>query len=387
MSNDKTEREPQEGSGKTEEQLTAARAEVEALQAEVTELRQQASSDTEERKGARRQQWRWWIVALLIILGSIVGAGANLAMWMRAVVLDTDTWVATVAPLSRNPVVAAAVGDYAVEELFRAVDIEQAVHDVLPEQITVLAAPLVAVLQDFARDIAADVIKSDEFYKIWVGANRLAHEQIVAVLQFDRGVIALSEGRVVLDLSDLLEPILNNPVLSELGLVTSDNLGEIVLYENQQIAAIQGALRLLNQVAFVLPLLVLVAFIAAWWLAPRRRTTLLYIGVAVIATMALFLIALSLAQPIFLGPIAGELARAVAGEIWGIVLHGLVIQTVVILVIGVIIAAGAALAGPQPRAVAIRTGVRNWASNLTDRSRSQNGQSVSENDAQEEGGS
>jgi hypothetical protein len=50
--------------------------------------------------------------------------------------------------------------------------------------------------------------------------------------------------------------------------------------------------------------------------------------------------------------------RLLAGEIWRVVVRGLYAQTILVLVIGLLLIAGAALAGPSPRAVAIRAGVR-----------------------------
>ena len=77
--------------------------------------------------------------------------------------------------------------------------------------------------------------------------------------------------------------------------------------------------------------------------------------------MALTLLLLAIAQPIVMAYIVDPVIRAFAGEIWGLVLRGLIIQTILVGIVGLLIALGAWLAGPHSRAVAIRSGVRGWA--------------------------
>jgi hypothetical protein len=60
-----------------------------------------------------------------------------------------------------------------------------------------------------------------------------------------------------------------------------------------------------------------------------------------------------------LASILDPFVRLLAGEIWDVVVRGLYIQTILVLVIGLILIAGAALAGPSPQAIAVRTGIRN----------------------------
>jgi hypothetical protein len=76
--------------------------------------------------------------------------------------------------------------------------------------------------------------------------------------------------------------------------------------------------------------------------------------------MAVSLVVFGLAQPAALASIVDPRLRDVAGEIWGIVIRGLYVQTVLLLVVGVLIALGVWVAGPAPRAVVARTAVRGW---------------------------
>jgi hypothetical protein len=113
----------------------------------------------------------------------------------------------------------------------------------------------------------------------------------------------------------------------------------------------------------LLPLLSLAAFGIAVWVSLWRRRTLLQIGVGAAITMALSLLVLRLARSQVLDQVANALYQAAAEAVWDIVLRGLVVQTVVVLLVGVIMAVVAFLAGPNPRAVAVRGSAQDFLGN------------------------
>ena len=117
MSNDDVQRDPHEDPEKMQEELTSATAEVEALRTEVEELRSYKAAAEAEGARPQRHRWRRVVIVLLIVLGCVAGAGANVTVWLKNVALNTNAWVAAVGPLSRDPAVALAVSDYVVKEL------------------------------------------------------------------------------------------------------------------------------------------------------------------------------------------------------------------------------------------------------------------------------
>ena len=144
MADEKQELDPGQDQRELEEQ-GANTADADSLQAEVDELRRY-KDETEARKTGRRR-WRRLAVALLIVLGCVITAGASVTVWLKSVALNTDTFVATVGPLSRNPAVALAISDFAVDALFQEINAEQEVADALPEEAGFLAAPLVGAIE------------------------------------------------------------------------------------------------------------------------------------------------------------------------------------------------------------------------------------------------
>ena len=364
MDDEKQELDPGQDQQEFEEQ-GANTADADRLQAEVDELRRY-KEETEARKTGRRR-WRRLAVALLIVLGCVITAGASVTVWLKSVALNTDTFVATVGPLSSNQAVALAIGDFAVDALFGEINAEQVVADALPEEAGFLAAPLVGAIENFSRDVAAEVISSDVFSAIWTTAIRLAHETALSLLRDEGGLFYISKGEVTIDLSDLLGTVQDRLASTGLAfledLPISEDSGKIVVYQAAQLAQIQQALTILDRAGIILPLLALVAFGVALWVSLWRRRTLLYIGAGLSVTMALSLAILARVRSQVVAEVSSELYRTVVEAVWEIVLGSLIGQTILLLVIGLAIAAGAFLAGPDRRAVAVRTAVGDFMNN------------------------
>lgn len=360
MSNEDVERDRVEG-----QEEDASAAEVEALQAEVEELRSYKATVEAKRAGSHR--WRRWLVALLIVLACVIAAGANVAVWLKGVALNTNAWVAAVGPLSRDPAVGLAISDFVVKELFASVDAEQLVSEALPPEATFLTAPIVGAVQNFARDLTVEVINSDQFNQIWIAANQFAHQQLVSLLRDQSGLFYISQGDVTVDLSPLIDVVQDRLGPTALALFEEVSLpedsGKLVVYEAARVAELQRAVTILDRLGWLLPLLSLVAFAVALWVSLWRRRTLLYSGIGLAITMLLSLLVFRLVRQSVLNQIVNGLYRAAAEAIWSIVLGGLFTQTIVLLVVGLIIAVGAWLAGPNPRAVATRSAVAGFLGN------------------------
>jgi hypothetical protein len=87
---------------------------------------------------------------------------------------------------------------------------------------------------------------------------------------------------------------------------------------------------------------------------------LLWIGVGIIITMIISLIAYEVSESWFLVSISDPLLRLIGGGIWNAVINGLITQTIVLIVLGVLLVIGAWVAGPSRSAVSIRTTVQGW---------------------------
>jgi len=336
-----------------------ADVDVEALQAEVAQLRQQAK-EQELALQVHQHRGRNWAVGVLIVLGLLLLAVGNVTFWLRGTILNTDRWVAAVGPLSRNETVANAVSTYVVDSLFEAADVEQLIQQALPSEYSFLSGVLTGAVQNLSQETVTKLVQGDQFNAVWVVLNRAAHQAIMGVLRGKGDLLYLKDGQLTLDLSDLF------------GFVSSTlNLGNVpalqglqtqfVLLASQQVAAVQGALAMIDTVGLLFPFLALGALFLAWLLSMWRRRTVVWIGIGIAVAMTLSLLVFVLTQPVVVASVVDPFARLLVGEIWDVVISGLYIQTLIVLVIGLLLVGGAALVGPSPTAVAIRTSVsRGW---------------------------
>ncbi|MCJ7661536.1 MAG: hypothetical protein MUO67_20490 [Anaerolineales bacterium] len=306
------------------------------------------------------------VVTLLVVLGCLILVLASVTFWARYTLLNTNGWVNAVGPIPQDPIVAQNFSAFLAGELFEEVNVDQAMTEMLPPNFQMLGAPLSKALQGLVQDTIASLIQSDGFNTVWVGVNRAAHSVIVGVLRGEGDLVYLQSGQLVIDFSDLITFIQNNFGLERIDLA-GENDGRIVLLESQQVAYLQEAIHYLDTFGLLLPILSLVVFVSAWFVSLWRRKTLLWIGIAVAITMLLSLIAYEFIQSGIFISIADPLARLIGRESWDVVTAGLVTLTIVLLIVGILIAVGAWLAGPNTKAVAFRSWTQERVSDLRSR--------------------
>jgi hypothetical protein len=316
--------------------------------------------------GNKKHTGRKIVVALLVILGCLILILASMAFWARFTLLNTNGWVNAVGPIPQNQVLAQSISTYLVGELFQEVDVNQAVTEMLPPNFQMLSAPLSGALQSLVQDTITSFIQSDIFNAVWVGVNKNVHAVVVGVLRREGDLVYLQSGQLVVDFSELVDFIKSTFGLDEINLDRINN-GRIVLLESQKVAVLQEVVHYLDTLGLLLPILSLVFYAAAWFVSLWRRVTIFWIGIAVAITMLISLIIYEVIQSAIFISITDPLASIIGREIWDVVTAGLTTQTILIMVIGILIAVGAWLAGPNPKAVAFRSWAQEQVSALRNR--------------------
>jgi hypothetical protein len=241
------------------------------------------------------------LVAVLLVLGMLLTPVSILTLFVHSEIGDTGRYVQTVKPLSSNPAIQSYVADEITKELFARVDVNTYVKDALPEQAQVLAAPLTGALQSFVREATVRVMQTDQFQKLWVDANRVAHAELVNVLTGkDSGAIsATSNGAVQIDLSavtTLVSERLQTTGIDLFSKIPAAKVGgQITLFQSQDLYKVRKAVGILDTLAWVLPVLVFGCFGGAILLSRSRRRGF------VLAAVAFTLGALVLALFLFVG--------------------------------------------------------------------------------------
>ena len=126
-------------------------------------------TDAASPAGAPRRlpRWRRALVAILVILSVVLVPVAGLSVWVRNLVLDTDKYVDTVAPLAENRAITNVVANRVTNLLFERVDVNQEAQEVLPERAAFLAGPISSGVETFVRDATKRVLATDQFATVW----------------------------------------------------------------------------------------------------------------------------------------------------------------------------------------------------------------------------
>ena len=281
-------------------------AELERLRAERDELR--AEVESLEARPVRRHRVRRILAPLLVALTVLVFTVTIPAAWGARTVLNTDRYVATVAPLASDPAVQQSIARRLTDQVFSALNVDAVLGERLPEQIAFLAAPLTNAVRGFVQDQVLRVVQSDAFETFWVEANRFVHTQILAILRGEGETVTVREGKVLLNLmplvnlalgsiqtvaSDLVGRSITLPTIepneiphesvakleSALGVDLPEEYGTIAVYDSDELKALQQTLDTFQRLLVLLLVSIPVLGGLALWLSMRKRRTLIQLTV------------------------------------------------------------------------------------------------------------
>ena len=145
-------------------------------------------------------------------------------------------------------------------------------------------------------------------------------------------------------------------VTTLLGRPIVQSPGELVVMKSSQLDGVQTAVRALRNLGFVLPLLVLLLYVGALYLARGwRRRALIAAGGGILASTLVVLLARRLIGGAVVDSVAGsDTVKPAVQSVWDIVSEGLRQRALFVLVIGVAFVGAGLLAGPGRHAVAVR---------------------------------
>jgi len=297
------------------------------------------------------------IALALVVLASLAAFGAVLAIWVDRQVLNTGNWTAASSELLERPVIRDRVAGYVTDQLYANVDVEGELREALPERAQALAAPIANAFRDRVEVRAREALAREDVQQMWEDANRAAHEAMLRIIEGDGSIVSTEGGAVVLDLKALLaETETRAGIGGRAGQALPEDAAQVTIMRSDQLETAQAVGNALQALPVVLVVLSLGLFGGALLVAPgwRRRALRAY-GVGFVAAGAGALVAESLASD----AIVESLAQTASGE--PVVREVLDIYTPLLeqaatatIGYGVVMVAGAWLAGPTRWATAIR---------------------------------
>jgi len=297
----------------------------------------------------------------LLIVATLLTFLAIFSIWVNRQALNTDNWVDTSDQLLQNEQVQAQLSTFLTNELFENVDVKAELQQALPPRLAPLAGPAAGGLEQLVPQIVERAVGSPRFEALWNTANRTAHEALLKVLDGGGPTVSTEGGEVTLDLGTLVAQVGSQlGVGGNLASKLPPDAGQVTILESDELSAAQSAVTLVRRLPVVLALLVLALYSLAIYLAgPRRREALRGVGFGFLLAGVVALIARSVAGGYVVDSLAGGAAAHPAAEsTWEIATSLLVSVAGSAIAFGLLVVAGAWIAGPTRAALTLRR----WAS-------------------------
>jgi hypothetical protein len=348
------------------------RAELERLRAENAVLRAQARRPDGPGPGSR-QRWRTIVAVMLIVLGCVLAPLGGVAVWARNQVTNTDRYVRTVAPLASDPAIQQAIADQITAQIFTYIDVQSLTNQALDalaerglrpqvaDQLRALAGPIANGVRGFTRTEVGKVVQSQAFADAWVQANRVAHDELVKALTGQGGgSVTVENDTVNLNLGPFIETVKQRLVASGFGLAARipEVNASFVLFQSADITRARSAFNLLNTLGIWLPIIAIVLLGIGVYVANDHRRALVGAAVGVAVGMLSLAITLAVFRSIYLDAVpASVLPHDAAAVLYDTIVRYLRLGLRTVLVLALVVAAGAFLTGQSITAVRTRQGL------------------------------
>ena len=149
---------------------------------------------------------------MLIVLASFLIPISVISTWAITTVTKTDKYVATMAPLARNPVIVDHLATKATDVLFSSHIVQDKVTAALPAKANSIVKPVEAQVRTYVHGLALRFFESEQFGKLWDGLNRHTHSAVVDILTGKQSALTKrveQGGAIVLNLTPALDQIID----------------------------------------------------------------------------------------------------------------------------------------------------------------------------------
>jgi len=342
------------------------RAELERLRAEVSNLRAAQASQPPRRR--RRIGWRAPVATLLIVIGCILAPVSVVAVWTANQVSDTSRYIDNVKPLIHQPPIQNALTDKVTTAITSHLNVrgyvDQAAALVSGKGLTRLGTlvssfgpSIASAVAGYIHSTVHKIVTGPRFAQTWVQVNTVAHQQLVGALSGRSSTVKVVNGQVTIDLAPFINIVKQN--LASRGFTLINKLPPIhptlALFSATDLTKAQSLYRLINDLKIVLPILALVLIGLGVYIARGHRRALIGAGLGFAASMLLLGVALAIARSQYLNTVPNStLPGDAAAALYDTLIRFIKQALRTLLVVGLVVAAGAFLTGPSVTAVQIR---------------------------------
>jgi hypothetical protein len=289
----------------------------------------------------------------LVVLASFLVFASAFAIYLREVVLDTQTWADTTGEMLENDQIRPLLAQYLVDELYANVNVADELAERLPDALQGLAASAAGALRQVAVNAANSFLEAPRVQALWRQANTVAHEQLVDAIE-DEDV-----DQVVLSLGPMIQELALRIGLSDRAAsLLASQAGEVVILDSDQLESARKAINALQKAAFWLMIAAIVLAIASVVVGRgRRREVVRGLAIGLVAVGILLVVLRRWVGTAVVEALVEDRSVEPAGiAAWLIATETLREVTVILMTLGVLGIVWAWLCGPTRWA----TSARRW---------------------------
>ena len=264
---------------------------------------------------------------LSLLLAVLAGVGillSSIGIWAQRSFLDESNFKDSADLILKEPAVINSIGTYVTDETLKVLDVQGALDDLLPKQLSGVAPVLSGALREVVQQQVEKVIATEPVRRTMVSLISASHEQFLNLLEEDNltvGAVGVSEGTVSLNLvpvvTTVLQGLQREKVLSKgldipdidsslsteeqvkvlgdaLGVKLPTEMGQVVLYQSDAVseadstvANAQRALRIFYGALKILVVVTILLSVLVVFAASNKRRGLRNLSVAAMVAFAL----------------------------------------------------------------------------------------------------
>ena len=295
----------------------------------------------------------------LVVLATLLAFLAIFALWANRQALNTDNFTEASSEILESEDVRDQLSIFLVNAIYDNVDVQGQIQAVLPGRAKALAPPAANALRDLAQDGTNQLLAQPRAQQVWEKIVRRTHHALLNVLdeKSEGEVLQGGAGTVSLDLRELLIRSAQRIGLSG-NLVMQIPKGEaqIEILRSNELEVAQDAVGFVRKLPLILLGLMIVFVALALWLARgHRRVTLRAFGIGLILAGAAALLLRNAGGNAVVEQLAStEAVKPAVHDVWTISTSLLVSAAWATVGYGLVIFAGAVLAGPSRPATSLR---------------------------------
>lgn len=289
--------------------------------------------------------WRAVCAGLAFLLAALLTIPAVVAFWGNRTLINTKSYVSTVAPLAADAQVQEVIANQVSGIVADSIDINNIVAETLGPDLanSAVTRRLTQRLQEaipgLAYQLTAELLASPRFPAIWEGLNRTAHDAVIKILTSDGGgVTEIVDGKLVVDLSAPVAAVQQELVQrgipqAAIRPVPADRT-QFALMDAEKLQQARTIYRFASPITAWLIVVVGVLYLLAWVLANRRRRMLGIIGLTLLLSGAVLGLGLTAGRAVFEDALASTFLADASAVFYTTLLRNLQTAWIVMAVAG-----------------------------------------------------